>query len=100
MSTAFRTAHLAHIIVDWAAEPGAIADANPMDRTQSGHRYCPPERVPTNPWNAAGDKTYGSLVKLLILTGQRVGTISKLSRVVRTEIERARSAISIGSDQA
>jgi len=50
---------------------------------QSGHRYRPRERVLTNAelrrvWNAAGDGNYGSIVKLLILTGQRVGEISKL----------------------
>jgi integrase len=59
-------------------------NANPMERMQSSHRYRPRERVLTNDelrkvWNAAGDKTYGSIVKLLILTGQRVGEISKLT---------------------
>ena len=59
-------------------------NANPMERMQSGHRYRPRERVLTNDefrkvWNTAGDKTYGSIVKLLILTGQRVGEISKLT---------------------
>jgi len=59
-------------------------NANPMERMQSGHRYRPRERVLTNDelcrvWNAAGDGNYGSIVKLLILTGQRVGEISKLT---------------------
>jgi integrase len=59
-------------------------NANPMERMQSGYRYRPRERVLSNDelsevWNAAGDTTYGSIVKLLILTGQRVGEISKLT---------------------
>jgi integrase len=57
---------------------------NPMDRMKSDHRYKPRARILTDAelkkvWNAAGDDTFGHIVKLLILTGQRVGEISKLS---------------------
>jgi integrase len=58
-------------------------NSNPMERMRSGYRYRPRERTLNNDelrsvWNATGGKTYGSIVKLLILTGQRVGEISKL----------------------
>jgi integrase len=58
---------------------------NPMDRMKSDHRYKPRARILTaeelkKVWNSAGDDTFGTIVKLLILTGQRVGEISKLSR--------------------
>ena len=58
---------------------------NPMER------MMPPEGSPARTrilsdqelrkiWNAAGNDTFGRIVKLLILTGQRVGEISKLTR--------------------
>ncbi|HEY1612246.1 MAG TPA: integrase arm-type DNA-binding domain-containing protein [Rhizomicrobium sp.] len=57
---------------------------NPMDRMKSDHRYKPRARILTDEelkkvWNAAGDDSFGNIVKLLILTGQRVGEVSKLS---------------------
>jgi integrase len=58
-------------------------DRNPMERMQSPHPYVPRERVLTcdelaRVWKAAGDDTFGKIVKLLILTGQRRGEISQL----------------------
>jgi integrase len=60
-------------------------DRNPMERMQSPHPYIARERVLTNDelacvWQAAGDHTFGKIVKLLILTGQRRGEISQLRR--------------------
>ena len=62
---------------------------NPMDRMKSDHRYKPRARILMDAelkkvWNAAGDDTFGTIVKLLILTGQRVGEVSKLSPVMRS----------------
>lgn len=59
-------------------------DRNPMERMQAPHPYVPRERILTNEelkkvWTAAGDDTFGKIVKLLILTGQRVGEITKLT---------------------
>jgi len=59
-------------------------DVNPMERMQAPHRYVPRERVLTDEelkriWNAAGDSTFGNIVKLLILTGQRRGEICGLT---------------------
>jgi integrase len=58
-------------------------DRNPMERMQSPHPYVARERVRTDAelarvWNAAGDDTFGGIVKLLILTGQRRGEIAQL----------------------
>jgi integrase len=58
-------------------------DRNPMERMQSPHPYVPRERVLTDAelarvWKAAGDDTFGKIVKLLILTGQRRGEIAQL----------------------
>lgn len=58
-------------------------DRNPMGRMQSPHPYVARERVLTDAelariWNAAGDDTFGQIVKLLILTGQRRGEIAQL----------------------
>lgn len=59
-------------------------DRNPMERMQAGHRYRSRDRILTNAelvkvWNAAGDDTFGRIVKLLILTGQRRGEITQLT---------------------
>ncbi|MBS0278443.1 MAG: hypothetical protein JSR81_12540 [Proteobacteria bacterium] len=56
-----------------------------MERMVSGFKYRPRTRILTDNelvrvWNAGGDDTFGTIVKLLILTGQRVGEIMKLSR--------------------
>jgi len=59
-------------------------DRNPMERMQAPHLYVPRERFLTNDelkrvWNAAGDDTFGKIVKLLVLTGQRKGEITNLT---------------------
>ena len=59
-------------------------DRNPMERMQAPRSYAPRERILTNAelkaiWNAAGDDTFGKIVKLLILTGQRRGEITQLT---------------------
>lgn len=59
-------------------------DINPMERMQSPHPYVPRERILTNKelkcvWNAAKDDTFGKIVKLLILTGQRRGEITGMT---------------------
>jgi integrase len=59
-------------------------ETNPMERMQAPWRYIPRERVLTGDelravWLAAGNDTFGRIVKLLILTGQRVGEITKLT---------------------
>jgi integrase len=58
-------------------------DRNPMERMQAPHRYIARDRILTNEelkkvWHVAGDDAFGRLVKLLILTGQRVGEIRQL----------------------
>jgi integrase len=58
-------------------------DRNPMERMQSPHPYVARERVLTDAelarlWNASGDDTFGRIVKVLILTGQRRGEIARL----------------------
>jgi integrase len=59
-------------------------DRNPMERMQAPHSYVPRERILTNAelvrvWNATEDDTFGKIVKLLILTGQRRGEITQLT---------------------
>ena len=59
-------------------------DINPMERMKPPHPYVPRERVLTNDelgliWKAAGEDTFGRIVKLLILTGQRKGEITQLT---------------------
>lgn len=62
-----------------------FVERHPMERMVSGFRYRPRARILTDEelrkvWNAVGDDTFGTVVKVLILTGQRVGEVSKLSR--------------------
>lgn len=59
-------------------------ERNPMERMEAPHPYVPRERVLSDDelarvWRAAGDDTFGRIVKLLILTGQRRGEITKLT---------------------
>jgi len=59
-------------------------DRNPIERMRPPHSYVARQRVLTNEelkliWNAAGESAFGRIVKLLILTGQRVGEISHLT---------------------
>jgi integrase len=58
-------------------------DRNPMERMQAPHAYVPRERVLSDDelarvYRAAGGDTFGKIVKLLILTGQRRGEIAQL----------------------
>jgi integrase len=59
-------------------------DRNPMERLEAPPRYVSRDRILTNEelkrvWNASGDDTFGKIVKLLILTGQRRGEITQLT---------------------
>jgi integrase len=65
----------------WAMREG-LALSNPVAGTNTREER-PRDRVLSNDelrrvWNAAGDDTYGTIIKLLILTGQRRGEISEL----------------------
>jgi len=58
-------------------------DRNPMERMETPQAYVARDRVLTNDelaqvWKASGDDTFGTIVKLLILTGQRRGEITQL----------------------
>lgn len=69
--------------VRWAHRKHYL-DTNPMERLQVPHPYVARERILTDAelkkvWNAAGDGTFGRIVKLLILTGQRRGEITGLT---------------------
>ena len=73
LRTFLRWAHRKHYV-----------DRNPMERMQNPQRYIPRDRFLTDDelrrvWLAAGDDTFGKIVKLLILTGQRKGEITKLT---------------------
>ncbi|MEI9933167.1 MAG: integrase arm-type DNA-binding domain-containing protein [Rhizomicrobium sp.] len=55
-----------------------------MERMKAPHPYVPRERVLSNEelarvWQASGGDTFGRIVKLLILTGQRRGEITRLT---------------------
>ena len=70
-------------VMRWAHRKHYV-DRNPMERMQSPQRYIPRDRVLSDDelkrvWLAAGDDTFGKIVKLLILTGQRKGEITKLT---------------------
>ncbi|MEJ1967798.1 MAG: hypothetical protein WDN03_04045 [Rhizomicrobium sp.] len=59
-------------------------DRNPMERMQAPPASAPRDRILTDDelkrvWLAAGDDTYGRIIKLLILTGQRRGEIAGLT---------------------
>lgn len=74
LRTFFKWAHRKHFV-----------EVNPMDRMQSQFRYQPRERVLSpeelrKVWNACDEDTFGRIVRLLILTGQRVGEVKQLSR--------------------
>jgi len=69
--------------IRWAHRKHYV-DRNPMERMQAPHSYVPRERFLTNDelkrvWNGAGNDTFGRIVKLLILTGQRKGEITNLT---------------------
>jgi integrase len=74
LRTFFRWAHRKHFI-----------ETNPMERMASGYRYRSRSRILTDAelakvWKATGDDTFGIIVRLLILTGQRTGEIKSLTR--------------------
>ena len=76
LRTFFKWAHRKHHV-----------EINPMDRMQSAFRYKPRERTLSNQelrkvWNACEDDTFGRIVKLLILTGQRTGEIKRLTQAM------------------
>jgi integrase len=59
-------------------------DRNPMERMQAPPASTPRDRILADAelqgvWRAAGDDTFGKIVKLLILTGQRRGEITGLT---------------------
>jgi integrase len=59
-------------------------DRNPMERMQMPSPYIPRERILANDelravWLSAGDDTFGKIVKVLILSGQRRGEITQLT---------------------
>jgi integrase len=59
-------------------------DRNPMERMQSPYSYVPRDRILSmdevrKVWLAAGDDTFGRIIKVLILTGQRRGEITQLT---------------------
>lgn len=73
----------ARVFLRWAYRKHYITE-NPIGRMQAPHSYVPRERVLTNAelgkvWRACGDDAFGRIVKLLILTGQRVGEVTRLS---------------------
>lgn len=74
-----------HTFVRWAHRKHYL-DTDPLSRMKSSHRYRPRSRILTDAelakvWKAAATMgQYGVIVQLLILTGQRVGEISKLTR--------------------
>ena len=58
-------------------------DRNPLERMEAPQKGAARQRVLTDDelrrvWLAAGDDTFGRIVKLLILTGQRKGEITQL----------------------
>ena len=59
-------------------------ETNPMERMQAPWKYIPRERTLSADelravWLSAGNDTFGRIVKMLILTGQRRGEITKLT---------------------
>jgi integrase len=74
----------------WAMREG-LALSNPIANTNKRQEH-PRERVLSDDelrriWNAAGDDTYGVIIKLLILTGQRRSEIAEL-RWAEVDLER------------
>ncbi len=70
--------------INWAYRQHYL-DTKPTERMRVSHRYKPRERVLSDDelrrvWIAADAMgTFGAIVQLLILTGQRVGEITKLT---------------------
>jgi len=73
IGTFFRWAHRKYYV-----------DRNPMERMVSRYRYRPRTRVLSDEeirhvWYATGADQFGIVVRLLVLTGQRVGEITSLA---------------------
>lgn len=68
--------------IRWAYRKHYV-DVSPIARMRAPHPYVPRERVLTDKelrkiWHGLEDDTFGKIVKMLILTGQRLGEIQKL----------------------
>jgi integrase len=79
--TANRVRATLSAVFSWAMREG-LALSNPVANTNKREEKAR-DRVLSNDelkriWNAAGDEAYGTIVKLLILTGQRRSEISEL----------------------
>lgn len=71
------------VFINWAYRRHYF-DRNPMERMQCPKGYRARDRVLSDEelarvWKAARDGTFGQIVKMLILTGQRVGEITQLT---------------------
>ena len=78
-----RTYTVLRAFLRWAHRQHYL-DRDPMERMQAPAPSTPRDRILTNDelkrvWHAAGDGTYGKIVKLLILTGQRRGEVTGLT---------------------
>ncbi len=77
-----RTYGVLRAFLRWAHRKHYL-DRDPMERMQAPPASRPRDRILTDDelvrvWQAAGNDTYGKIVKLLILTGQRRGEITGL----------------------
>lgn len=75
---------VARAFFNWAHQKHYV-DTSPMARMKPPHSYKPRARILTDEeiakvWNACGDDTFSSIVKLLILTGLRKGEAKHLTR--------------------
>ena len=80
-TTANRVRSTLSAVFGWAMREG-LALSNPVVNTNKRDEH-PRDRVLSNDeikriWNAAGDDTFGTIIKLLILTGRRRSEISEL----------------------
>ena len=80
-TTANRVRSTLSAVFSWAMREG-LALSNPVVNTNKRDEH-PRDRVLSNDeigriWNAAGDDAFGTIIKLLILTGQRRSEISEL----------------------
>ncbi len=69
--------------LNWAHQKHYLTES-PMHRMRAPHEYVPRKRTLSDDelrkvWNASPDDNYGRIIKLLILTGQRIGEINNLS---------------------
>jgi len=78
-----RTYTILRAFLRWAHRQHYL-DRDPMERMQAPPASTPRDRILSNDelkrvWCAAGDDSYGRIVKLLVLTGQRRGEITGLT---------------------